>query len=203
MAEEDENTAIPLTKDTKEVRQSLGGAVSAPKWYVAAVRRNREEICRKQLHESGIEAYVACQKETHVYRNRHQREITRIVIPGIVFIHVNENQRLQVLKDNPHIQFFLTNKAAQSNSYGRHPFAVIPDAQMDTLRFMLYHAEAPVSFTAEPLHLGDHIRIIRGQLAGLEGAVTRDANSTHIVVTIDLLGSAMVTISPDDIEKIA
>lgn len=185
------------------MRQSFAGGVSILKWFVAVVRRNREEMCRKDLQRLGIEAYVASQKETHVYRNRHRREVTRIVIPGIVFVHIQDSQRLQILKENPLIQFFMTDKAALTTEYGRRPFAIIPDSQMDTLRFMLYHAEAPVSFVETPLHLGDHIRVIRGNLAGLEGSFVRDANSTSIVVTLDLLGSAVVTISPLDIEKVA
>ena len=191
-----ETTGIPL-------RQSLGGAVPDRKWLVAIVKRNYEEICRKRLQEQGFDAYVASQKTTHVYPNRHRREVTHLVIAGVVFIRLNETERLQVLKENPTIQYFLTNKASQPNIFGRHPFAVIPDYQMERLQFMLYHAEAPVNFTAEPLHLGDRIRVARGQLAGLEGCVTRRGNATYLVVTLDILGSAMVNIATEDLEKIA
>ena len=121
----------------------------------------------------------------------------------MVFVHVNEQERLQVLKDFPVIKCFLTDKAAQPNEFGRHPFAVIPDKQMERLQFMLYNADSAVSFTSEPLSQGDHIRVVRGPLATLEGQVIRQNNSSCLVVTLDTLGSAMVTISPDDLEKIS
>ena len=202
MADIPENNASHETIGTS-LRQSLAGGVPERKWLVALVRTKYEELCRKQLQDNGYEAYVACQKEIKVYRNRHRREVTHIIISSMVFVHVNEQERLQVLKDFPVIKCFLTDKAAQPNEFGRHPFAVIPDKQMERLQFMLYNADSAVSFTSEPLSQGDHIRVVRGPLATLEGQVIRQNNSSCLVVTLDTLGSAMVTISPDDLEKIS
>ena len=203
MMNNSENNAFHETVGTS-LRQPLAGGVSNRKWLVALVKFHYEEICRKQLQEKGYEAYVACQKEMHVYRNRHRREVTRIIIPNLVFVRIDEGERLQILKEFPAIKCFLTDKASRPNQYGRHPFAVIPAPQMERLQFMLYHADTPVNFTVQPAYrLGDHIRVVRGPLAGFEGQVARDGNSTYLVVTLDLLGSAMTTISPDDLEKIA
>ena len=185
------------------LRQSLAGGVPGRKWLVAVVRTNYEEVCRQQLEEKGYEAYVACQKETKVYRNRHRREVTRVIIGRMVFIRINETERLQILKDFPIIKCFLTNKAAQANEFGRHPFAVIPDKQMENLQFMLYNANSPVSFTAEPLRKGDHIRVVRGALAGFEGQFVRNGKTAYLVVTLNALGSAMVNVPLEDVEKIA
>ena len=185
-----------------ELRQSLAGGVPERKWLVAVVRTNYEEVCRQQLEEKGYEAYVACQKETKVYRNRHRREVTRVIIGRMVFIRINEIERLQILKDFPIIKCFLTNKAAQANEFGRHPFAVIPDKQMENLQFMLYNANSPVSFTAEPLRKGDHIRVVRGALAGFEGQFVRKGKTAYLVVNLNALGSAMVNVPLEDVEKI-
>lgn len=201
MADIPENNAFHETVGDS-LRQSLAGGVPERKWLVAVVRTNYEEICRQQLEDKGYEAYVACQKETKVYKNRHRREVTRIIIGRTVFVRVNEKQRLQILKDFPIIKCFLTNKAAQANEFGRHPFAVIPDKQMERLQFMLYNANSPVNFTSEPLRKGDHIRVVRGPLSNLEGEVIRMGNASYLVVTLNDLGSAMVNIPLDDLEKI-
>ena len=201
MADIPENNASHETVGA-ELRQSLAGGVPERKWLVALVRTNYEEICRKQLEDKGYEAYVACQKETKVYRNRHRREVTRVIIGRMVFIRINEKERLQILKDFPIIKCFLTNKAAQANEFGRHPFAVIPDKQMESLQFMLYNANTPVSFTSEPLRKGDPIRVVRGPFSGLEGIFLRQGNASYLVVNLDAVGSAMVTIPSNDIEKI-
>lgn len=183
--------------------QKVDDAVGVPnrQWFVAIVGRNTEKACRERLSALGYESYVATQMETRVWRTGQKKQVERVLISNILFIHVTERERLEIVK-LPYINYFLTDKAGHTNDFGRHPLAVIPDSQMDMLRFMLYHADSPVSFTSEPLRLGDHIRVIRGQLTGCEGYVAKDGNQTHLVVRIDFLGSAQVSISSDDLEKI-
>lgn len=179
-------------------------AVGVPerKWFVAMVGRNTEKACRERLQLLGYESYAATQTEMRVWRTGQKKQVERVLISNLIFIHVTERERLDVVK-LPFIKYFLTDKASHANDFGRHPLAVIPDRQMEMLRFMLYNADSPVTFTAAPLHLGDRIRVVRGQLTGLEGQVVREGNSTSLAITLDLLGTAKVTISPDDIEKIA
>jgi len=183
--------------------QKVDDAVGVPnrQWFVAIVGRNTEKACRERLSALGYESYVATQMETRVWRTGQKKQVERVLISNILFIHVTERERLEIVK-LPYINYFLTDKAGHTNDFGRHPLAVIPDSQMDMLRFMLYHADSPVSFTSEPLHLGDHIRVVRGQLTGCEGYVAKDGNQTHLVVRIDFLGSAQVSISSEDLEKI-
>ncbi|MBQ8968625.1 MAG: UpxY family transcription antiterminator [Bacteroidaceae bacterium] len=203
------NEALPsaspnVEQATPTVRNACGGAVPKAHWFAAVVHPRYERICRDQILELGQEAYVASQKDTRIYACRHRREIERIIIPHIVFVHATEHERRLLLKQCPAIQYFLTNRAAAPNALGHRPFAVIPEAQMDTLRFMLYQSDRPVTFSAEPLHAGDHVRVIRGALVGLEGNVLRNPDGTaHVVLTLDLLGSVMVTIPIEDIERIA
>lgn len=183
--------------------QKVDDAVGVPnrQWFVAIVGRNTEKACRERLSALGYESYVATQMETRVWRTGQKKQVERVLISNILFIHVTERERLEIVK-LPYINYFLTDKAGHTNDFGRHPLAVIPDSQMDMLRFMLYHADSPVSFTSEPLRLGDHIRVIRGQLTGCEGYIAKDGNQTHLVVRIDFLGSAQVSISSEDLEKI-
>ena len=191
-----EDSQVPST-------QKVDDAVGVPnrQWFVAIVGRNTEKACRERLSALGYESYVATQMETRVWRTGQKKQVERVLISNILFIHVTERERLEIVK-LPYINYFLTDKAGHTNDFGRHPLAVIPDSQMDMLRFMLYHADSPVSFTSEPLRLGDHIRVIRGQLTGCEGYVAKDGNQTHLVVRIDFLGSAQVSISSEDLEKI-
>lgn len=184
------------------MRKPNAEGVPERKWFIAIVKQNTEERCCKQIGLLGHEAYVASQQETRIYANRHRRTVSRVVIPGVVFVRATEEERIQILKTCPLVPAFLTNKAGRLNEYGRRPMAVVPDSQMETLRFMLYHADAPVCFTSDRIRQGDRIRVVRGPFAGLEGHAADDASRTELVVNIDFLGVAKTVISVEDIERV-
>ena len=198
---DDPDYSVSNAKATANVQNACAGGVPGRKWFVALVRNKYERKCRDMLLELGYEAFVASQQEIHVYHCRKRHKVERIVIPAIVFLHATEKERLQAMKQCPLIYHFLTNKALVANDLGRHPYAVVPDYQMEQLRFMLYHAESQVNFTDHPLHVGERIRIVRGQLKGFEGNVMHSDNTTYVVACLDFLGCAMVTVSPNDIER--
>ncbi len=182
----------------------VGDAVGVPgrQWYVAVVNHNTEKACRDKLQQMGYESYVASQEEVHRWRNGRKKKIERVVINSLIFIFVTEEERRQVV-NLPFINYFLTDKARSANSYGRHPLAVIPDSQMQQLRFMLFNADLPVDFVTERIRLGDRIRVIRGSLTGFEGNVTRYKDgASYVVARIDNLGYAMMKVSAEDIEKV-
>lgn len=183
-----------------EMRQSNAGGVPKRQWYIATVRQNTEENCRSLVQRLGYEAYVASQQETRVYANRHRRTVSRVIIPGIVFVRATEEERLRILKTCPSIPAFMTNKAGRPGEFGRRPMAVVPDSQMATLQFMLYNADAPVSFISTPIRQGDHIRVVRGPFAGFEGVAVSDGGKAELIVNIDFLGAAKTSISVEDVE---
>ena len=202
MADSLEYTGDSETAGANTMRQSNAGGMPERQWYIAIVKQNTEEYCCKQVQMLGYEAYVASQQEIRVYANRHRRTVSRVVIPGILFVHSTEEERIQILKTCPSVPAFLTNKAGKPNKFGRRPMAIVPDSQMETLQFMLYHADSPVCFTETRIQQGDRIRVIRGPVIGFEGQVTEDDKKTELVVNIDFLGAAKTSISVEDIEKI-
>ena len=190
------------TEKTVEVRANMhkpcGGAVEDPLWYVAVVRPRYERICKEKIEALGYEAYVASQKSVHVYASRNKREVETIVIPKTVFVQLrSENDRLEILKSCLYIDRFLINKSSKNRS-----FAVIPDAQIRKLKFMLYESDCPVAFTSTPLRLGDKVQVLRGPLAGLEGSICRMGGNSYIAIEISELGYAMATIPSSEVEKL-
>ena len=64
-------------------------------------------------------------------------------------------------------------------------------------------AEVHVTIESCPLHLGDRVRVNGGKLVGLEGNICREIDgSTSLVVKIDILGCAKVTIARELLEPI-
>lgn len=168
-------------------------------WYVAVVNRNSEKLIREKLILKGFEAYVASQMEDHIWKNGRKKKIEHVLIPAKIFIRLTEQERLEVVH-LPYISYFLTDKAMATNAFGVHPLAVIPDREMQMLRFMLCNADSPVDFVSTQFRTGDRIRIVRGALKGFEGEVARITGETYVFIRLSVLGSALTRVSPQDIE---
>ncbi len=176
---------------------------SAVHWYVAIVGNNTEKACGDKLEKAGYEIYVPTQREMRRWRNGRRKVIDRVVIPSVVFIRCTEHERKKEIVGLPYIKRFMTDRARQSTAPSGHTIAVVPDEQIEKLRFILYNSNSPVSIESAPLRLGDKVRVVRGRLMGLEGNVIqhREGNP-DIIVQLDILGCARMNISEDDLERI-
>ena len=185
------------------VPSGVDGAVGIPevKWFVAIVNSRHEKSVAEKLHTTGLETYVATQKEMRVWANGRRKIIDRIVIPSMVFVKCTEQQRRQIV-NLPYVNRFLVNRSADSGGLNK-PVAVIGDAEIQKLKFMLGQSDTPVEFAPTEFRIHDTVRVIRGSLRGLEGEIRANSDGTHtLVVSLALLGGATVHIDPKDVEKI-
>ncbi len=87
----------------------------------------------------------------------------------------------------------MVNQSGIADAYNRHPIAVVPNEQIERLRFMLGDENSTVNI--EPLNLktGDKVRVIRGNLRGLEGNVYLKSNgNSYVVIRLESLCCASV-----------
>jgi len=180
-----------------------GDAVGVParKWFVAVVNHNTEKVCAERITKAGYECYLPTQEEMRVWKNGRRAKVVRVVIPALLFIRCTERERLSIVS-LPYIKRFMTDRASSSPDSLRKPVAVIPDRQIETLRFMLGNSDTPVSIVGE-YRKGDKVRVIRGGLRGLEGEVVQTTDGkSQLTVGIDFLGYARVDINSLDVERI-
>ena len=192
------------TNSVVTVPSGVGSAVGVAKsnWFVAVVKNNTEKAVLERMLKLGYECYVPIQKEIRIWRNGKRAIVDRVVIPSLVFIHCTEAVRRDVVS-LPFIIRFLTNRAGSSPEGSNKPLAIIPDSQIRTLQFMVGNSDTPVTFTPCIYRQGDKIRVIRGNLKGLEGEVQIvDDRHSELSVVIGLLGSAKLTIATVDVELI-
>lgn len=191
----------------KEVATVLNGVddavgVSEAKWFVAIVNSRHEKSVADKLNTTGIETYVATQKEMRVWANGRRKIVDRVVVPSMVFVKCTEKERRQIV-NLPYINRFLVNRSADSGRLNK-PVAVIGDAEIQKLKFMLGQSDTPVEFAPTEFRVNDTVRVIRGNLRGLEGEIRANSDGTHtLLVSLSLLGGATVHICPRDVEKIA
>lgn len=110
--------------------------VSQPfRWYVAIVSNNTEKVCAEKIAALGYDTYVPTQKELRRWKNGRRKIIDRIVIPAAVFVRCTEADRRHHVVNLPFVKRFMVNRAAATNQYGRHPVAIVPDREIEKLRF--------------------------------------------------------------------
>lgn len=196
------NTAVATQVN---VRNGCAEGVEKRKWFVAIVKSRHEKAVRDKLIELGYEAYVATQKEMHVYKCRHRKEIERVIISCYVFVHATENERVATLKECSQIAAYLMELLPKyevdSDGCWVRKCAVIPDAQMQQLQYFLYHAPKDVSFIAQ-LKKGDPVRVARGPLKGEIGAYYEDLGKSCLSIILDGLGGVITQIPIEDLEFI-
>lgn len=190
-----ENTAVP---------QGVDGAVGVPdaKWFVAVVNPRHEKSVADKLQKINVETYVATQQELHQWANGRRRKVDRVVIPSMVFVKCTEQERRRIVT-LPYILRFLVNRSAASGNGLNKPVAVIGEAEMEKLKFMLGHSDTPVEFVPTEFRIHDTVRVIRGNLKGLEGEIRANSDGTHtLLVSLSVLGGALLHIHPHDVEKL-
>jgi transcription antitermination factor NusG len=139
----------------------------------------------------GIECWVPTQSEVHQWSDR-KKKVERVVIPMIIFVHVPQND-IKQLAFQPFILKLLT-------SPGQRTPAIIPDAQIETLRFMLGQANAQVEIKDRVFRTGDFVRVVRGPLKGLQGELCKvEQDKPVVAVRVDCLGYACISIEKADL----
>ena len=161
------------------------------RWVAALVQVHSERSVSKRLQALGLESWVPTQSEIHQWSDR-RKKVERVVIPMIVFIHVQESD-IKPLAYHSFIHKLLSNP-------GQRTPAIIPDAQIESLRFMLGQSEAQVEIRERILRTGDHVRIVRGPLKGLEGELCKvEDGKPRVAVRVDCLGYACISIDKADL----
>ena len=166
-----------------------------PKFWIAAlVQMNCERKSAEKLSKLGISNYVPIQEEIHQWSDR-RKKITRVVIPMVVFVRVDEIER-NLIRDLSFIYKLITYP-------GQSQPAIIPDSQISQLQFMVNNSKDQIVFKESSLCIGDTIQVIRGPLKGLKGSVCQTEDKKLMVaVRLDSLGYACVNIPITDIGQI-
>lgn len=177
--------------------------VAARHWYVAIVNHHTEQTSAERIRDIGLDSYVATQQEMRVRNSGRKVKVDRVVIPSKVFVRCTEPERKEIVT-LPFINRFMTNIAAQQQPGVSHkPLAVIPEWQMQMLRFMLANSDTPVTITSRPFVKGERVRVVRGSLKELEGEILNEPDgSSALLVGLNLLGFAKVAIDPVNVEHI-
>lgn len=194
--------------ETKNVKNQICGSPvngtddreARSKFWIAAYTRPRSEkkaatdLAKGTMINPGIETYCPTQTTIKQWSDR-KKKVETVVIPNIIFAHVDEAD-FTIVERNPLIVRVLRYP-------GQKEPAHIPDSQISQLKFMLQESDDPVEFVDREYKLNDFVEVVRGNLKGLVGLITKLPNGkSKLVLLIDLLGGVMVTIDSGDVRKL-
>jgi len=169
-------------------------------WYVAVVRTCCERKVKEALSVYDLESWVAIQFEEHKWSDR-MKKVERVVLPNYVFFRYPKEIEKVYLSQIPpfrDVQRTLNVYGLLTMPGSKEP-AIIPQGQMEAFMHLLNNANAKIEMvTNDSVELGDHVKVVRGQLRGLEGYVAKEPSKRgKIYVAIDFLGYASMEISAD------
>lgn len=164
------------------------------KFWIAAYTRPRSEKKASSILKSfGVETYIPIQTEIRQWSDR-KKKIEVVIIPNIIFAYIRESD-INTIRQN-----YLITKILSIPGH-KEP-AHIPIEQIERLKFMLKESDSPVSFRGIEFKKHDTVKVVRGNLKGLTGVLERISKTRSlIIVSIDLLGGAMVEIDSKDLES--
>ena len=180
-SESEMESIVPVTTDRE---------AHPKRWIAALVQMCMEKKVGERLTKLGVENYVPTQTEIRQWSDR-KKKVERVVIPMVVFVHTDEKTE-RSLRMHSFIRKILTYP-------GQTAAAVIPDDQIDRLKFMLRQSDSPVEMMEQRLQVGDKVHIVRGALQGLEGELYKNVDKSMVAIHIEALGYACVSVSVEDV----
>ena len=172
-------------------------------WYVIRVTYQREIMAAKLLEELGIEHYVPTIREK--IRNEKGVSIgwkTTPLVHNYIFIHDSYSKILSVKHGKLEFLRFMMAKDANT---GESCPQYVPDKQMsDFMKVVKTMGSKPLDSGID-LKKGDRVRVLTGELEGVEGIYVRmpHRHANRVVVHIEGVAAIMtMELKASDVEKI-
>lgn len=179
--------------DESSAIQNSTSPAPAKYWVAALVKMNTEKKVSAKLTQLGYHNYIPTQTEIRQWSDR-KKKIDRIIIPMVIFIQVDKEEEISLRKSSIVYKFI---------SYpGQKEAAVIPNEQIEKLKFMLHNADSAVEFSDTVYEIGEEIEIVRGPLKGLYGELCyTEKGNPMLGVYVKLLGYSYVSVDIKDVKR--
>jgi transcription antitermination factor NusG len=160
-------------------------------WYALYTAPRAEKKVSARFSEAGIEHYLPLKTVKRKWSDRI-KEVIVPVVHGYIFVHITKTEFRSVLGIYGAISFVREHNEP----------AIIPQPQMDTLRFMCDFSDEPVEITQEALTPGEAITITKGPLQGLIGELVQVKGKHKVIIRIEKFGCALTTVPMSFIHKV-
>lgn len=171
-------------------------------WFVALVRTKSELATAKQLEEQGICCYVPTQDELKVWRNGRKSHTKRLLLPGMVLVHCTEETRKTTVVKHYNVLRFMMNRAATPSLWGNTRIAVVPQKEIDLLKYLLGEASLLSSLVPQRFEYGTEVRITKYEFAGMYGEIIGHLHNNVFIVQLSILGDVQIHVDATFLERL-
>ncbi len=142
-------------------------------WFVGRTRFGQEVGIRRRLEALGVENYIP----TQLRENSRGKKVERAVVNNLVFLRTTKNEACALANDGIIPVRYIVDCATRT-------LMVVPDKQMEDFRRVMDLGTEEGGLIDRPLALGDHVRVIKGALKGVEGHVIELHGKFYVVVSL-------------------
>lgn len=163
-------------------------------WFAARTRANQELGLRNSLKKLEITHYLP----THIVTRRISDRVKRVEVPvinNLIFIRTTKANAFSLVKD-------YALKLHYIKDVETHSLLVVPDRQMEDFMFLMDFSPEAVRQCSEAYAPGDKVRIIKGNLTGIEGELVRVDGKSHVLLRIPQVLAISVKVPKSYLEKI-
>jgi len=121
-----------------------------------------------------------------------KKKVSVPLISGYIFVHIKEETFVPVLT-TPGVVTFLKEKGKA---------VAIPAEQIERLRFVENQTDEPLEISYEDIPAGTLVEVVRGKLAGFQGEMVQIRDKYRIVLRLEKLGCALITVAASCVEKV-
>jgi len=153
-------------------------ATATEPWYAVYTKHQHEKRAADLLRSKGMEVFLPLYHEPHRWKDRTQI-VSLPLFPCYLFVRTDLAQKVEILSTAG--VFGLVGNGRQA--------CPVPESEIEAVQKLVRnsHTVRPHPF----LKSGDHVRICRGALAGIEGILTRVKNQYRVVISVDLLNKSL------------
>ena len=148
-------------------------------WFAIYTKPRNEKKIAEMLNEKGIEQYLPLKKSVKQWSDR-RKMVDEPMFSSYIFVCIRENEHLSVLQTPGVIRFV---------SFERKKVPV-RNVQIEAIRKYEKTGEEFIR-NQEEFKPGKKVRVIRGDLKGLEGRLTEISGKQRVKVELDAIGQSI------------
>lgn len=168
-------------------------------WFAARTRDKQEFVIRDSLEklraDINIEYYLPTQ---FVIRQlKYRRKCVEVpVIRNLIFVRATKQDTCD-LSNKYGVQLYYI------KDFVTRAMLIVPDKQMEDFKQIMDLNPDNISFDNEVLTVGSKVRVMKGDLCGVEGELALEANKTYVIIRIEGVLTASVKVAKSYLKVIS